>query len=120
MPVNVEYTSTFEQVHEFLWRAAYDAKFRRDLKTMSPEKLQEMLSKFGVNVSEGIPAEPRTLPTRAQCQELIQMFGLHAAHEYAKAQYGQNPASRLAPLILVIGHAMPLVATVDGEVTAAG
>lgn len=122
MPVNVEYTTTLEQVHEFLWNAAYDGKFRQKLRKLTPDELQAMLSEdFGVTVdSTDIPDPPRTLPTRAQCQELIRMFGLHAAHDYAKAQYAQSSTSRLAPLILVIGHAMPLVATVDGEVAAAG
>jgi len=112
-------STTTDDVHRFLAQAAYDGNFRKRLKSMDEKVLAAELEGFNVLVhpDDLPPADKRTLPTRQQCQALIAMFGLN--DEYARSLYDYNP-SRLAPLILVIGHAMPLVATVDSEVAAAG
>ena len=68
-------------------------------------------------LDETVPDPPRTIPSREECKQLIAMFGVN--DPFARAQYDRSSSS-LAPLIMVFGHAMPLVVTVDSEVAAAG
>jgi hypothetical protein len=111
--------ATSKNVHKFLAQAAHDDNFRNELKTRSETELAELLSEFGVDVApEDIPpCERRNLPTRDQCQQLIAMFGVN--DEFATAAYEYGSTS-LAPLVLVVAYAMPLMATAESEVAAAG
>src|SRR5262249_56686209 len=106
--------ATRSDVHRFLAQATYSDEHRELLKGSSPEALAEELAKFGVRVDPAdIPEPPRTIPTRDQCQKLILMFGLY--DEYARAQFDYG-STTLAPLIMVVGYAMPLTATIESEV----
>lgn len=119
MPVDYS-KATSKKVYEFVRDAATKADVQKTLKTGTKEKVSELLHKYGVEIPhDELPtSKQRQIPSELQCRILIAMFKLDD-QEYAKAQYDYNPSS-LAPLIMVIGHAMPLVATVDSEVAAAG
>ena len=114
--------SKTEHVYEFLKLAATDNAFRKGLKTWKKVTLKAELAKFGVVVmAPDIKAPPRTIPSKEACAELIELFGLEkkgSFNPYATNKYDYNP-STLAPLMMVVGYAMPLAA-VDSEVAAAG
>jgi hypothetical protein len=107
--------ATTAQVHQFLAKATYDDRFRENLREWEREELADALAdSFGIRVDpEDIPPPLRTIPTREQCQKLITMFGLN--DEYARSLHDFG-SSTLAPLMLVVGYAMPLTATVEREV----
>jgi hypothetical protein len=116
----VEYSKvTHEDVRRFLRDAAGDPDVRKSLVTQQPAGLKKLLRGYNIEFGprEKLPSPPRKIPTRAECEQLIAIFGLD--DEFAEAMYSRASSS-LAPLIMVIGHAMPLVATVDSEVAAAG
>jgi len=121
MPADFNASKT-EHVYEFLKLAATDNEFRDGLKNWKRGKLKAELAKFGVTVTAPeIKAPPRTVPSKKLCAELIKVFGLEKSgsfNPYATSKYDYNP-STLAPLMLMIGYAMPLSA-VEGEATAAG
>lgn len=118
MPVDYSQVKP-DDVRRFLDDAATDPEVRTNLVNLPPAGLRKLLKGYNVVVSgsEKLPAPPRRIPTRDQCRELIDIFGLD--DEFAEAMYSRASSS-LAPLIMVIGHAMPLHATVDSEVAAAG
>lgn len=111
-----------QDVYAFLKKAATSNTFRKELETWSRHRLAVELGKYGVVVADAdVKAPPRTLLSKAQCAGLIKTLDLEKSgtfNPYAKTQYDYNP-STLAPLIMVIGYAMPLAA-VDSEVAAAG
>lgn len=120
MPVDFS-NATSKKVHAFLMDASNPKlKVRKTLETGSRPAVSKLLEGYGVVVSpDELPLKgDRRIPNDLQCRLLITMFMLDD-EEYAVAKYDYNPSS-LAPLMLVIGHAMPLHATVDGEVAAAG
>lgn len=115
--MQVEFNASADAVNEFLQKAAHDEKFRRDLTDLPPDGLAELLRGFEVVVDPAdVPEPPRTIPTREQCQQLIGMFGLN--DPFARALYTGSD-TRLAALMLVEAHAMPLVVTVQDEVATA-
>lgn len=118
MPVDYSKV-THADVHRFLTDAAHDPVVRTKLVTLPPNGLKNLLRAYNVEITgkQKIPVPPRKIPTAAECDQLFAIFGLD--DEFAEAMYSRASSS-LAPLIMVIGHAMPLVATVDGEVAAAG
>ena len=116
----VDYSKvTHADVKSFLSAAATDHDVREKLVNATPASLRTLLKSYNIQFkgSEKIPDPPRMIPTRAECEQLIELFGL--GDEFADAMYSRS-SSALAPLIMVIGHAMPLVATVESEVAAAG
>jgi hypothetical protein len=118
MPAGFKH-ATPDDVYKFLDRAATDDDFHRRLETATPKALSKLLRGYGVRIPEREipPAKERTVPTNKQCLALIATFELDDQHKRAQYDYG---STALAPLMMVVGHAMPLVATIEGEVGAAG
>jgi hypothetical protein len=114
--------ATTSDVYEFLKKTANDPKFRSDLKTLPPKALSNLLATdFNVKIPPGEIPKPkdRAEITKDQCRLLIALFDLEAKktktlNPYAASKYDGT----LAPLMMVIGYAMPLAA-VNGEVAAA-
>ena len=97
---------------------AQDEKFRRELQASSRPELRDLLKKYGISISyRDIKPAPRTLPSADECRQLIKMFKLDN-DAFAKSQYDYN-SSTVAPLILVVAFAMPLMATAESEASAA-
>jgi hypothetical protein len=117
VPADFRNTTT-DKVHEFLQKAAKPGSFRTDLETLPQKALSELLWKqYGVKVPPGDIPKERTVPSPDVCTALIRQFGLR--NQQSRARF-DCPSSQLAPLILVVAYAMPLVATVEAEVAAAG
>jgi len=121
MPVGFRHT-TSEKVYEFLRTAAKDPSFRKKLENANPAQLSKILIEYGVRVPpREIPAKgKRKVPSAAQCQKLIDTFKLDELYKKNQLDtYDYNP-SVLAPLVMMIGFAMPLAAVeVEDEVAAA-
>jgi hypothetical protein len=116
---------TTEQVYRFLRAAATDPGFQTTLRTADAETLAEAINNVcGATViaAEDIPEpDKRSVAFPGEARHLIDYYGLEAEPGQFNAaaihkQYTIG-SSRLAPLINVVGFAMPL-ATVD-EVAAA-
>jgi hypothetical protein len=109
--------ATTKDVFNFLTRAAKDRAFRKVLEKGRPEAVSAALSKYGVDVpaDQIPPVGKRRVPSPMQCRLLIATFEL----PYEETEY-DYASSTLAALIMVEGHAMPLVVTVEDEVAAAG
>ena len=122
MPISLKATNT-KKVYEFLHEAATSTSFRKKLETAGPAQLSKILAEYGVKVpAREIPSKDvRRLPSRAECKALIKLYKLDTLYKNSQLeQYDYNP-SLLAPLLLMIGFAMPLAAVEhEDEVAAAG
>jgi hypothetical protein len=100
------------QVLDFLDKAATDDAFRASLES-DP---RTVMHAHGLEVPAGeIPAH-RMLPDKKHCANLAatarQDYG-----QYAPAQPAPQPMQQM---MMVVGYAMPLVATTESEVASAG
>jgi hypothetical protein len=117
MPANFK-DATTKKVLAFLEKAADDDYFRAELEKLSRPALRDLLRGYGIRISyRDIKQAPRAVPTKEQCRHLIKMFKLDE-DAFAKSQYDYN-SSTVAPLILVVAFAMPLMATGESEASAA-
>jgi len=122
MPVSLKDTTT-KNVYDFLKEAATSKTFREKLESASPAQLSAILAKYGVKVpAREIPSrDVRRLPSRAECRALIKLYKLDTLYKNSQLEQYDYNSSLLAPLILMIGFAMPLAAVEDeNEVAAAG
>jgi hypothetical protein len=118
MPANFT-KSASKDVLRFLKDAQKDS-VRKRLENDQPADLAKLLEKYGTVVSaRDIKPPPRSVPSPAKCRQLIRTFKLDQA-AYAKSEYDYRHGSTLAPIVLVIGYAMPLTATGGSEAFPAG
>jgi hypothetical protein len=107
-----QYNATVGQVLDFLDKAATDDTFRTSLQNDPRTVMQG----HGLDVPAGeIPAH-RTLPDKAHCANLAATARKDYA-QYAPAQPAPQPMQKM---MMVVGYAMPLVATAEKEVASAG
>ena len=120
MPVSLKETKTLD-VYKFLKDAATNTSFRKKLESASPAQLSAILATYGVKVpAREIPSKDvRRLPSRAECRALIKLYKLDTLYKNSQLEQYDYNSSLFAPLILMIGFAMPLAA-VEDEVAAAG
>jgi glucose-6-phosphate isomerase len=102
--------ASIKQVQEFAAKCAYDDAFRKKLKS-NP---RAVMAQYGIQIDQSDVPSVRTLPSKAQCAELLAVL-----QEYDAYSKGKYDPSAVACFILFYGFAMPLVPTVEGEVGAA-
>ncbi|HYY02743.1 MAG TPA: hypothetical protein VE736_02560 [Gaiellaceae bacterium] len=102
-----------KNVRSFLTRAAHDDGFRNWLEASPADEVRERLREdYGVDVP--IP-ETRTIPPKDVCKALL-VWNCWL-EEYADVSVRD---SALVPILMVVGHAMPLVVSAEEAVGAAG
>jgi hypothetical protein len=105
--------TTTDLVYEFLQRAATDVRFRETLESGSKSAVRKELQGYKVKVTtKEIPRATRTVPAKEVCESLIAQFELD--NQLKRARF-DCASSELAPLILVVAYAMPLMPTVDAD-----
>jgi hypothetical protein len=105
--------ATRDKVHQFLEDAATEGSgLRKSLEEDDGHEVARLLrDQYGIEVQPNEVPDPgeRRVPSTEQCQQLLDTFEGELAAS-------PNPPSYLAPLVLVVGYAMPLTATVEREV----
>jgi hypothetical protein len=102
-----------KNVRAFLTRAAHDESFRDWLETSPADEVRERLrDDYGVDVA--VP-ESRTIPPKDVCKALLVWDCW--LEEYADVAVRD---SALVPIMMVVGHAMPLVVSAEEAVGATG
>jgi hypothetical protein len=107
---------TVQDVYDFLTAAATPGSVTRTvLDTGTPNQVKRELAKFGYAAEARVPRR-RQVPSIAACQQL-----LTAAHIDYGAYSPAAPAPESMQLFMMVeGHAMPLMVTVEDEDAAAG
>jgi hypothetical protein len=121
-PTTYDFTGTVNDVRTFIDDAANNThNVHTVLEKGTRSAVSKLLLTYGLKLAPAsIPApRNRRVPTQEECRMLLALIDL--GDQYAVvAKTPSYSANGLAPLMMVIGHAMPLVATVDAEVAAAG
>jgi hypothetical protein len=104
------------QVYKFLKDAAEDDDFRKKLSEDSASSLKSYLQKEYRYPGAAIPGAPRTIPSKEACWALLAAARL----EYGTYNQSAEAPPSLQSFMMVEGHAMPLVVTVEDERAAAG